>query len=153
MQQRFNEALLDEIRYRVREATRVEEPPGAVSPGIQRAEEIVSALTSPIRAFMQTPVGQFIERSSQVAGPTLLFQPPEPTATTGNVYADVAAEILGQLAGSLGQFALAQGVSGAALQALGRVPQLARLAEIAPTPLQAAGRGAAAGATLSGLQA
>lgn len=111
-------------------------------------------LTRPIRAFMQTPVGQFIERSSQVAAPTFLFQPPEaPTATTGSPYADVAADVLGQLAGTLGQWTVAQGVSGAALQGLARIPQLARMAELAPTALQAAGRGAATGGALSGLQA
>lgn len=123
----------------------------AAHPLLAGAAEFVSR---PIRAFMQTPVGQFIQRSSEVAGPTLLFQPPPtPQATTGVPWADVAADVVGQLAGSLGQFATAQGLAGAALRGLGQIPQLARLAELAPTALQAAGRGAATGATLSGLQA
>lgn len=123
----------------------------AAHPLLAGAAEFVSR---PIRAFMQTPVGQFIQRSSEVAGPTFLFQPPPAQqATTGVPWADVAADVVGQLAGSLGQFATAQGLAGAALRGLGQIPQLARLAELAPTALQAAGRGAATGATLSGLQA
>src|SRR5690606_3995454 len=66
--------------------------------------------------------------------------------------AERAADIVGQIAGTLGQFIVAEGLAGAAISALGRVPQAVRVAEAFPTVLRADGRGPGTGAALARIE-
>src|SRR5690606_35021655 len=103
-----------------------------VPPAVDRAAEAATAALFGAPDYLQLLPG----------GPTPL---PTPEA-------ERAADIVGQIAGTLGQFIVAEGLAGAAISALGRVPQAVRVAEAFPCVLRAAGRGAATGAALTGIE-
>ncbi len=103
----------------------------------------------------QTPAGQFSSRvdyaydkgiaPARVAGAS--------APTTGSGKADAVADTIGSLSATSAKFAAAQAATGGAAKVLGKVPQLAKAAQLAPSAVRAATRGAATGGAYSGIQA
>gem|GEM_PF-2320521 len=99
-----------------------------------------------IARFLQSLVGSIVAKPQDM-------QNFEYMARLGSPGAEKALDFAGQTTGQLAQFITAAQLGGAATGALGNVPQLTRLGQLAPEAIRAAGRGVATGVAREGLKA
>lgn len=103
------------------------------------------------------PQSQFLERASHAFGRQLapIIEKkvgPVQTPSTGSPRADAVADFLGSTSSTAATYAAMHALTGGAGAALGKVPALAKAAQVAPPIARAAARGAATQAMHTGLR-
>ena len=111
----------------------------------QDPRAIANPVLAGIYRFLQSMVGNMVAKPQDMQN--FEYRPRMAPGT------EKALDFAGQTTGQLAQFITAAQLSGAATGALGNVPQLARLGQLAPEAIRAAGRGVATGVAREGLKA
>lgn len=106
----------------------------------------------PVAALTRS-AGTAVEKLFNAPGYAAEVSPTGQPVTTGIPWLDTGADVAGNLAATLAQYAIAAGLTKGAGGVLSKIPQLSRAAQLAPTAAKAAAEGAATGAAYTGLEA